>query len=408
MKRKTISLMFFLRKGRGTDKDNRNIYLRITVDGSCTEISINRSIDIHQWSNAGKCARNSSPFTKELNARLDQIRTQILQHERDLIDRNKPVTAQALKDAYLNINDEGKRMILQVYQEHNDDLKLKIGKGIAPGTYERHITSRKHLESYIQTTYKKNDILLRDIDHQFIVRYETYLRTNGCVNNTTVKYIKNFGKIIRYALNNDWIRLNPFRNIKYRLEEVDKPYLALEELNAVIVKDIKIARLSQVRDIFVFCCFTGLAFVDVKSLCAKDFEKGVDGGMWLKKQRHKSKQWQHVPLLPPAKVILNKYQFNPDCLSKGIMLPVLTNQKMNAYLKEVADICGIDKNLTTHCARHTFATTVTLANNISMESVSKMLGHSSLAMTKKYARILDTTISKEMNQLAEKLQISQN
>jgi site-specific recombinase XerD len=143
-------------------------------------------------------------------------------------------------------------------------------------------------------------------------------------------------------------------------------------------------------------------------LCAKDFEKGVDGGMWLKKQRHKSKQWQHVPLLPPAKIILNKYQFNAECLNKGVILPVLTNQKMNAYLKEVADICGIEKNLTTHCARHTFATTVTLANNISMESVSKMLGHSSLTMTKKYARILDSTISKEMNQLAKKIEFQVN
>ena len=165
-------------------------------------------------------------------------------------------------------------MILEVYQEHNDDLKLKVNKGVAPGTYERHVTSRKHLESYIQDTYNKKDIPLREIDHQFITRYETYLRTKrNCANNTTVKYIKNFGKIIRFALNNDWIRVNPFRNIKYRLEEVDKPYLNLEELNSVTNKTISIQRIAQVRDVFVLCCFTGLAFVDVKSLSQKDIEK---------------------------------------------------------------------------------------------------------------------------------------
>ncbi len=400
--------MFFLRKGRNKD-DHRNIYLRITVDGICAEISIKRSIDLQQWNIAKGCAKNSSPFTKELNAKLEQIRTQIYQYERDLIDRNKLVTAQALKDAYLNINDEGNKFILQVYQEHNDDLELKIGKGIAPGTHERHVTSRKHLESYINEIYKKKDYLLKDIDNQFIVRYETYLRTKrNCANNTTIKYIRNFGKIIRYAINNDWIRVNPFRNIKFHLDEVDKPFLNIDELNSIIRKEIQIPRIAQVRDVFVFCCFTGLAFVDVKSLCSKDFEKGFDGNTWIKKQRHKSKQWQHLPLLPPAKVILSRYEHNPECIIKGVMLPVLTNQKMNAYLKEVADLCGITKNLTTHCARHTFATTVTLANNISMESVSKMLGHSSLAMTKRYARILDSTIGQEMNTLAKKLQFNLN
>lgn len=175
MKRKTFSLMFFLRKGRSKD-NRRNIYLRITVDGLCAEISIKRSIDLQEWNIARGCAKNCSPYTKELNARLEQIRTQIYQHERNLIDRNKPVTAQALKDACLNIYDRGNRMVLQVYQEHNDDLKLKINKGVAYGTYERHVTSRKHLQSFIRA-YKKNDYLLRDVVFQYqeSLRFETYL-----------------------------------------------------------------------------------------------------------------------------------------------------------------------------------------------------------------------------------------
>jgi integrase len=405
MRRKTFTMLFYLRKMT----KSHQIYLRITVDGERAEISVKRSIDPAYWNAAKGCAKNNTPVTREINSRLDQVRTQIYQHERDLIDRNKNVTAQALKEAYLNINDEGSRSILKIYQEHNDDLKLKINHGTAAGTYERHVTSRKHLENFILDIYKKDDILLRDIDHEFIVKYETYLRTvRNCANNTAVKYIRNFGKIIHYAINNDWIRVNPFRNIKYRLEEVDKPFLTLDELNAIIKKDIKIIRLSQVRDVFVFCCFTGLAFVDVKSLCPNDFEKRFDGKLGLYKQRHKSKQWQRLPLLPIPLELLEKYKNNPDCSEKQVMLPVLTNQKMNAYLKEVADICGIDKNLTTHCARHTFATTVLLAEGVSFESTSKMLGHSSLAMTKKYARILDSTISKEMNQLAKKIEFQVN
>ena len=162
------------------------------------------------------------------------------------------------------------------------------------------------------------------------------------------------------------------------------------------------------RDVFVFCCFTGLAFVDVKSLTAKDLEAGFDGNIWIKKQRHKSKQMQQVPLLPIAKQIIQRYSTYPECIRKGVLLPVLSNQKMNAYLKEIADICGINKTLTTHCARHTFATTVALANGISLESTSKMLGHASLTMTKRYARILDSTIGQEMTQLAGKLSFQLN
>ena len=401
--------MFFIKRSKLLKNQEAPIFVRITVDGGRAEASIKRSINPAHWNTQNGTANSDDDYSDELNQYLNQIRYQIYQHHRNLLDKDLPVTALSLKNAYLDINEDGNKSILQIYQAHNEDLKLKINKGVSPGTYERHVTSRKHLESYINETYRRRDMLLREIDHQFIIRYETYLRTKrNCANNTTVKYIKNFGKIIRYALNNDWIRVNPFRNIRYRLEEIDKPFLNKTEFHALMNKRFLIPRITQIRDIFVFCCFTGLAFVDVKSLNRKDLEAGVDGNLWIKKQRHKSKQWAHIPLLPIAKQIIERYSTNPECIKKDVLLPVPSNQKMNAYLKEVADLCGINKNLTTHCARHTFATTVTLANNISMESVSKMLGHSSLAMTKKYARILDSTIGTEMNQLAEKLKYQVN
>lgn len=323
MNRKTFTIMFFIKRRKLLKNQEAPIFVRITVDGERAEASIKRSIIPAFWDDQKETANSNEPFVDELNQYMNQIRYQIYQHHRELIDRNKPVTARSLKNAYLNLDEKTNKSILQVYQEHNDDLMLKINKGVAPGTYERHVTSRKHLESFINDSYKKRDLPISEIDHQFIVRYETYLRTKrSCANNTTVKYIKNFGKIIRYALNNDWIRVNPFRNIKYRLEEIEKPFLNLEELHSLMNKRFSIPRISHVRDIFVFCCFTGLAFVDVKSLCLRDLETGFDGNLWIKKQRHKSKQWAHIPLLPVAKEIIDRYSTNSDCIRKGVLLPV--------------------------------------------------------------------------------------
>ena len=379
--------------------------MRITVDGERVEISIKRSVDLTQWNIVKGCAKPGSLYSKELNHYLEQIRHLIYQYQQDLIDRDKIITAEALKNAFLHTDKDEKRTILQLYAEHNAELKLLINKGVSSCTYIKHETSRRNVERFIRDLFMKSDYYLRDIDHSFIQKYESYLRIDrGCNNNSTVKYLQNFRKIIKLALDNEWIKEDPMRKLKLRFEEVDKPFLNDTELKAIMDKNFDIPRIAQVRDVFVFCCFTGLAFIDVKSLTARDIEAGKDSDLWIKKQRHKSRQWAHVLLLPPAKQILEKYKLNAGCQKKGVLLPVLSNQKMNAYLKEVADLCGINKNLTTHCARHTFATTVTLANNVSMESVSKMLGHSSLAMTKRYARILDSTIGKEMNQLAARLQ----
>ena len=405
MERRTFSLMFFIRRTKLRKNLEAPVMLRITVNGDRTEFSIQRTILPEQWNGERGCAKANTRFGKELNQCLDQIRLQVYQRHQELLAMNLPITATALKGAYLNGIGEGDvHNLLDLYREHNANLKSMIDKGVSRATYIRHETSRRNLERFLRDAYQVEDINLKDVDHVFIKDYETYLRTTrNCNNNSTVKYIKNFGKIIKEAMNRDWVQANPFRNVKFHLEEVDKPFLSQVELNRIMKREFAITRIAQVRDVFVFCCFTGLAFIDVKTLTLKDLEQGVDGNLWIRKQRNKSKQWAHIPLLPQARHIIDKYRSNPQCQKKGVLLPVLSNQKMNAYLKEIADLCGIQKNLTTHCARHTFATTVTLANKISMESVSKMLGHSSLNMTRRYARILDTTIGQEMSQLAIKL-----
>ncbi len=409
MERRTFSIMFFVRKARKLNNQEVPIYMRITVDGERAEVSIKRSVNPDNWNEVKGSAKSGTPYAKELNFHLEQIRHKVYEHQQDLVNREKTVTASAIKEAYLNEDKKVKRMILQVYADHNADLKARIDRGVSRATFIRHESSRNNVERFIKDTFKKTDFPLSDIDYSFILKYQTYLRTKRlCNNNSTVKYIRNLGKVIKLALDNEWIRTDPMRKIKLKLEEVDRPFLTEKELKTIMDRPFAIPRIAQVRDVFIFCCFTGLAFVDVKSLKKNDIILKPKGDQWIHKQRHKSKQWAHIPLLPVAKEIVERYSNHPECVRKGVLLPVLTNQKMNAYLKEVADLCGITKNLTTHCARHTFATTVTLANNISMESVSKMLGHSSLAMTKKYARILDSTIGNEMNQLAEKLNFQLN
>ena len=175
-------------------------------------------------------------------------------------------------------------------------------------------------------------------------------------------------------------------------------FLTEKELETLIKKEFVIERLQQVKEVYLFCCFTGLAFVDVKSLIYSDIEE-KDGQLWIKKRRQKTKNWCHIPMLSPAVQIINKYKNHPFCAKMGLVLPVPSNQKMNAYLKEIADLSGINKSLSTHTARHTFATTVTLSNQISMEVVAKMLGHSSINMTKKYARVVDDLINRDMQKI---------
>jgi len=409
MGRKTFSIMFMIRRGQLLKNQEAPVYMRITVDGERVEISTKRSVNPDHWNDTRGSVKSGTPFAKELNYFLEQIRHKVYEHQQDLINRNKIVSAISLKDAFLHEGDNDNKTVLQVYTDHNEDLKKRIDKGISKLTYIRHVSSKNNLERFIKAEYNKSDYYLKNVDHIFLLKYGTFLRTcRNCNNNSTVKYIRNFGKIIKLALDNDWIKVDPMRKLKLRLEEVDRPFLSESELNTIMNKIFTIQRVAQVRDVFVFCCFTGLAFVDVKSFNLKDIVHHPDGSLWINKQRHKSKQWAHIPLLPVAKQILDRYSKNPDCIRKGLLLPVLSNQKMNAYLKEIADLCGINRNLTTHCARHTFGTTVTLANGISMESTSKMLGHSSLAMTKRYARILDSTIGQEMNQLAQKLQFYMN
>lgn len=402
----TFSKLFYIRRTKLLSNGEAPIYLRITVNGIRTELAIFRSIQPDLWDTAKGRAKGSIREIRELNAYLDEYLSRLIECKRQLENDYRPVTAESLKNRLLG-NDEINFGILQVFKDHNNKLEKLGDKEVAHGTIERYLTAYKHLENFIAWQYKKKDVLLRDINFSFIKNFEFYLKSErNCAHNTTVKYIKNIKKIIRIAMANNWIKLDPFRDIKYRFDDVDAVFLDDIDLNALVSKKIVIPRIDQVRDIFVFCCFTGLAFSDVKALKKENIITGIDGKQWIQKRRTKTNVMSNIPILEIPQVILEKYSNHEKVKSGAAILPVPSNQKMNAYLKEISDLCGINKKLTTHAARHTFATTVTLANHVSMESVSKMLGHTSINMTRKYARIADRLISEDMQKLEGKYSYS--
>lgn len=283
-------------------------------------------------------------------------------------------------------------------------MKELIGLEYAPGTHERYVTSLKHTKEFLEWKYNTQDIAIEKIDHAFITEYEFYLRSERkCANNTAVKYIKNFHKIINQCLANGWLDKDPFANYKSKVKEVIREFLDEKEISDIINKNLHIERLEVVRDIFIFSCYTGLAYIDVKQLTPDHIAMGIDGEKWIFKNRQKTDTTSKIPLLPVALDIIKKYENHPLCVNQNRLLPIMSNQRMNSYLKEIATLCNINKDLTFHIARHTFATTITLTNGVPLETVSKMLGHTSIKTTQHYAKIIDKKISHDMMMLRTKL-----
>lgn len=402
---KTFGLLFYLKKSKVDSQGKAPIYLRVTVDGKRSEITTKRYLESDRWSNQANRAIGRTEDIRELNTYLDILTAKVYRHHKDLIEANRPVTSETLKNQILGI-EEKERTLVALFKSHNTNVKKLVGKEFAPGTLERYETVLKHIKDFIKEQYNLTDIPLKNVDHQFITGFEFYLKTTrNCAHNSTIKYIKNFKKIIRIAQANNWINSDPFINYKVRLKDVEREFLSEEEIQAMINKNLHTPRLELVRDIFIFCCFTGLAYIDVKKLTQNNLVMGIDGEQWIKTKRNKTDTRSNIPLLPTPLAIIKKYENHPEVVIKEILLPVLSNQKSNAYLKEIADLCGINKNLTTHLARHTFATTVTLTNGVPLESVSKMLGHKSIKTTQHYAKILDLKVSDDMQLLRQKFSI---
>ena len=392
----TISILFYLKRVKVNAQGLAPIFQRITINGRRLENSTGKFVDPDKWHSEMSKMKGTSEEARLINGHLDNLKLKILNVEKNLIKKDIPVNFETFKNE-LTGKKERERMLVPIFQEHNRKIKELVGQEYAIGTLERYETSLKHTKDFIFWQYNITDINIEKIDHAFIMEYEFYLRSERkCANNTAVKYIKNFHKIINQCLANGWLNKNPFSNYKAKVKEVVRDFLSEVEIEQMMNKEFVSERLELVRDIFVFSCFTGSAYIDVKQLTPDNISLGIDGDKWIFKNRQKTDTASKIPLLPTAKDIINKYADHPVCKNEKRLLPILSNQKMNAYLKEIADVCGIKKDLTFHIARHTFATTITLSNGVPMETVSKMLGHTSLKTTQHYAKILDKKISEDM------------
>jgi len=396
-------LLFYIRKQKNYKGGAMPIYMRITVSGKRADISVGRDCDPAKWNNHAGRAIGTKEEIKSLNNYLDSLQTKLRNAHQVLIDTNQQVTTESLQNQFTGKNQKS-HFLMELFKEHNAKVKALIGNGFEPNTLKGYNTSEKHLTGFLQEKYDKTDIEISQLNHAFITDFEFYLKANCKITGVSAaKYIKHLKKIVNHCIANGWLKQNPFINFKSTAKAKERTFLTQQELdNITTSKKITIERLKQVRDIFVFCCYTGLSYADIKKLKRNEIGIGMDGDQWIFTSRQKTDTSSHIPLLPIALEILNRYQDHPQCENKGLLLPVLSNQKMNAYLKEIADLSDVLKHLTFHLARHTFATTVTLSNSVPIETVSKMLGHTNIKTTQHYAKILDLKVSQDMAQLKKK------
>ncbi|WP_252737024.1 site-specific integrase [Reichenbachiella agariperforans] len=400
----TFSILFWLQNHKISPISGcAPISARITVNGKRAELSTGKKTSIDSWNHNTGRVRGNSEEARIINRVLNNLRNKIESIHDELERSEQFISALSIKNIYLGKNNE-QHSVVELFKHHNNQIEAQLGKEYSAGTLERYRTTLKHLEAFILFEYKSEDYHLRNLNYSFISQFEFFLKaTRGIGHNTTVKYLRNFKKIILLAVKNDWLTKDPFMGYKLSLKEVKKEFLTDEELNSIYIKDFKIDRLDQVRDVFVFCCYTGLAYADVQKLDGGNITRGIDGEVWINVDRTKTGTSSNVPLLPIALEILNKYENHPVTKNSGKLLPVVSNQKINAYLKELQNLCNISKNITFHMARHTFATTVTLSNGVAIETVSKMLGHTNLRTTQIYAKVVQEKVSKDMQKLKSKL-----
>jgi len=373
--------------------------LRITVNGQRAEISVKRKIDPERWDSTTNRMRGSKEDAKEVNSLIDLLTLKLNKIYSKLVENEETVTASKVKDIYLG-KVVKKKSLLEVFSLHNEMMRSRVGVDFSKSTFTRYSTTYDHIIQFLKQQYSLNDIMLKDIPYSFITDLEHFLKvTRKCNHNSSQKYIRNFRKIVNNAIKNDWLDKDPFRAYRVKLKDTKRVFLTKEELAALEEVQLQINRLEQVRDVFIFCCYTGLSYVDVEKLSAKQIVKGHDGEYWINIDRTKTGNASNIPMLSKAMKLIEKYKDKPHIITIGKLLPVISNQRINAYLKELASVANIDKKLTFHAARHTFATTVTLSNGIPRETVSAMLGHKNFKTTQIYAKVVQEKISNDMKKL---------
>lgn len=407
--RSTFSLIFWVNTSRA--KNNQaTIYARVTVNTKRINLSLKRKVLLSDWdANKGRVKGNKQE-AKLLNRYLEQIRNKVYEAYEELLNENKLITAQAIKARFLG-EDEKYRSMLELFEYHNNLMVTKLHKD----TMKHYRTTQKYLKMFLSEKYKTDNMYLNNLNYAFIIDFEHFLKAHQpndhqrkISNNTAMKHLQRLRKMVTMAFHLEWLDKDPFVRFKSSFEKREREFLTEIELKNLEKFSSRVERLNMVRDLFVFSCYTGISFIDMNKLSKSNIVKGIDGNDWIVTKRQKTKASVKIPLLEKTKELIIKYQNTPRVIASNSLLPRLSNQRINSYLKEIADLCEIKKNLTFHMARHTFATTVTLSNGVPIETVSKLLGHTKIATTQIYARVIEKKISEDINKLRYKLNKNDN
>ncbi|WP_034044516.1 site-specific integrase [Wocania ichthyoenteri] len=399
----TFAVIFFTRKSR-SNPNQISIYARITVSGKRSEMSLKRSIEQNQWDNTKNRGRGNSETARILNAYLDGVYNKLLQCHKELMEEDKVLSSDAIKSRYLG-EDDNSKTLKELIAYHNGNM-VHVLKA---GTMKNYYTTERYLQKFLRKKKRLKDIYLKQLNFRFITDFEHYLRTYKnskkqlmLSNNGVMKHLERFKKMINLAIKLEWMHKNPFSQFQLKYDKYDRAYLNERELELLENTEFNSGRLQKIKDCFVFSCYTGLSYIDVKELAESHIVKGIDNNNWIYTRREKTDEQVKIPILPKAWAILEKYRVDKEQNITMNLLPISSNQKTNTYLKEITKACGIHKNISFHVARHTFATTVMLSNGVPIETVSKLLGHAKLSTTQIYARVVETKISEDISNLLKR------
>ncbi|MDO9594939.1 MAG: site-specific integrase [Lutibacter sp.] len=403
----TFSILIWINSSRAKDNE-AEIFARVTVNQRRVNISLKRKINIDSWDKAKSRVKGTGQDARILNGYIEQSQAALFQAYQDLKAERKMITAEAVKSRFLG-TDQQHYSLQNIIDYHNDNHAHKLNKATL-GLYK---TTQSYLLEFVKKEFGTSDIYLRDLNYSFVIKFDNFLRAyklsrnkKRILGNTIIKHIQRLRKMVTMAFHIEWIDRDPFVKYKPVFEKSEREYLSQAELQNIENYETDIERLDIVKDLFIFSCYTGIAYVDVMKLTKDNVLLGIDGGQWIITKRTKTNTPVKIPILDTTQQLIDKYKNNIRAQVTGTLLPTLSNQKLNSYLKEIADGCKMKKNLTFHMARHTFATTVTLTNGVPIETVSKLLGHTKLSTTQIYAKVIERKVSDDMNAL--KLVLTKN
>lgn len=348
MERSSFSILFSIRESKVRKNGNAPIEITITVNGERCSFSTGKQITIERWDKNKQLVKGKDEEAKSLNIYLKAIKVKLYQKEAELLEKGFIITSDLLRDAYFDkVESLKEKSLFEVFAEHNQEQEKLVDNGISKATYWISVYTVRLLKEFVEQRYKREDLYLRELNINFMQSFHSFLRIDkGMAQNSSTKHLKLLKKIINLSVTNSYMVFNPFSNYKIEREPVEIDILDEEELRKIINFETPIPRFEKAKDFFLFGCFTGLSYIDIKTLAPEHFEKDNTGRMWIKKRRVKTSVLSRIPLLPIAKLILDKYK------SSGKILPIQDPADINKYLKDIAILCGINKRITFHLARH--------------------------------------------------------